>query len=324
MKRRVLMQGVAGCALALLLGTASAQRDFPNGPVRLVVPFAPGGGVDGAARLVAKQMQDALGVPVVVENRPGANGAIGGRAVQLAEPDGQTLLFSASTQMLTHHVMAAAPYDPVADFSFVARVGQAPLLMVISPTLPQNTLGEVIEAVRTQPSQWTAGLPAFGAASHVGTLMVAQAGKIELPSVVYRGTAPALADVAGGHVQVLVDAIVSLQSMAEAGKVKPIMVTSAERSSVMPNVPTARESGYPDVVTESWYGVWAPRDTPPERIAQINQLVNTAVQHLAENGELARLGIEPVQESPAQFRDYAERYVQDSARLFEAVGFQPQ
>lgn len=315
---------VALLALGASAG-AHAQGKFPDGPIRMIVPFAPGGGVDSAARLIAKQLGTNLNVPVVVENKPGANGSVGGKFVQTSAADGQTLLFSASTQALVKQVMAAPPYDPLTDFAGVARVGDAPLMMVISPNLPQGKLSEVIAAVKQSPEKWTAALPALGAASHLGTLMFAKQGGIpKLTTAVYKGTTPALTDVAGGHVQIQIDAIVALQAMAKAGKVKPIMVTSAKRSSVMPQVPTAVESGYPKFVTESWYGIWVPRATPAERVQFLNKAVNEAVGQLAKARAFEALGIEPVIESVEDFRKYMAAYVQDSAELLKEAGYKPE
>lgn len=320
-----MFQALAATAGLLLAGVVAAQSRFPDGPIRLIVPFAAGGGVDSAARLIGKQLGTQLGVAVIVENRPGANGSVGGRAVQTSKPDGTTLLFSASTQALAHLVMANPPYDPQADFAAVARVAEAPLMMVISPSLPQNTLGEVVAAVRQQPDKWTAALPALGAAAHLGTLMFARQGNIaNLTTVVYKGTAPALTDVAGGHVQIQIDAIIALQAMARAGKVKPVMVTSAKRSPVMPNVPTAIESGFPRFVTETWYGVWAPRDTPADRVQFLNRAFNQAVQQLVKSGAFDVIGVEPVQESVEEFRRYLTAYVAESAELLKAAGFKPE
>lgn len=313
-------------ALALLIGSAvAAQTKFPEGPIKLVVPFAAGGGVDSAARLLAKQLGSNLNVAVVVENKPGANGSVGGKFVQTANPDGLTLLFSASTHALARQVMATPPYDPLTDFSAVARVGEAPLMMVISPNLPQTKLSDVMAAARQSPDKWTAALPALGAASHLGTLMFAKQGNLpNLVTAVYKGTAPALTDVAGGHVQIQIDAIVALQAMAKSGKVKPIMVTSAKRSSVMPNVPTAVESGYPKFVAESWYGVWAPKATPVDRVQLLNKSINEAVQQLTKSGAFDPLGIDPITESVDDFRKYMSGYVSESAELLKGAGFKPE
>ncbi len=319
-----LTKKLLGVGLASMVSLVAAQGKFPDGTIKMIVPFAPGGGVDNAARLIAKQMQTNLNVTFVVENKPGANGTVGGRAVQTSAADGNTLLFSASTHVLAKHVMAVAPYDPLTDFSFVARVGEAPLMMVISPDLPQSKLKEVVESVKQQPDKWSAGLPALGAAAHLGTLMFAKQGNINLTTVVYKGTAPALTDVAGGHTQILIDSIISLQGMAKSGKVKPIVVTSAKRSSVMPNVPTAVESGYPKFVTESWYGIWAPKGTPEDRVQFLNKAANEAVRQLTKSGAFMPLGIEPVTETTEEFRKYTQAYVMDSAELLKGAGFKPE
>jgi tripartite-type tricarboxylate transporter receptor subunit TctC len=313
-------------SIALLTATAfaTAQPKFPDGTIKLIVPFAAGGGVDNAARLIAKQMQSNLNVSIVVENKPGASGTIGGKFVQTSTPDGQTLLFSASTHALTRLVTANPPYDPLTDFSYVARVGEAPLLMVIAPTLPQTKLKEVMDSVKQNPDKWTAGLPALGAASHLATLMFAKEGNLNLTMTAYKGTAPALTDVAGGHSQILIDSIISLQSMAKAGKVKPIVVTSANRSSVMPNVPTAAESGYPKFVTESWYGIWAPKGTPDDRVQFLNKAANEAVRQLTKSGAFEQLGIEPVVESVDEFKKYTGKYITENAELLKGAGFKPE
>ena len=313
------------CLVLASIGLAvSAQSKFPDGTIKMIVPFAPGGGVDSAARLIARQMQTNLNVTIVVENRPGANGSIGGKVVQTSTPDGMTLLFSASTHALAKQVMANPPYDPWTDFSYVARVGEAPLMMVISPSLPQTKLKDVMDAARQNPDKWTAGLPALGAASHLGTLMFAKQGQLNLATAVYKGTSPALTDVAGGHAQILIDSIISLQGMAKSGKVKPIMVTSAQRSSVMPQVPTAVESGFPKFVTASWYGIWAPKGTPEDRVQLLNKAANEAVRQLTKSGAFEQLGIEPVTESIDEFRKYTQSYIAENAELLKGAGFKPE
>ena len=300
------------------------QGKFPDSLIKLVVPFAAGGGVDSAARLIGKHLQTNLNVPVLVENRAGASGTIGGKAVQTAPADGYTLLFSAATHVLANQVLAVPPYDPVTDFAPVARVGEAPLLMVISPNLAPKRLKEVIEAARQQPDQWTAALPALGAPSHLATLLLAKQGNLKLTMVPYKGTAPALTDVAGGHAQILLDSIISMLPMARSGKVKPIVTTSARRSSALPDIPTATESGYPGLVYASWYGIWAPKATPDDRVQLLNKAVNQSVGELRKAGSFAALGIEPVSESVEQFRKYIAADVAQSAELLKGAGFKPE
>ena len=306
------------------MASSSAPAAFPEPGkmVKVIVPFVAGGGVDSAARLFAEQLRKQLGTTVIVENRVGGSGVVGGRAVLAAAPDGYTLLFSAATHVLAKQVLAHPPYDPQTDFVPVARVGEAPLMLVISPQLPHSKLGEVLAA--GAKSTWTAAIPAVGAPSHLATLLLAQQGKLKLTMTPYRGTAPALADVAGGHVQLLVDSIISLQPMAKGGRVKPIAQTGAKRSSVAPDVPTAAESGYPGLVYVSWYGVWAPKGTPDDRVQFLNKAINKATEELTKAGSLAALGVEPVTESVDAFRKYIATDVAQSAGLLKEAGFKPE
>jgi tripartite-type tricarboxylate transporter receptor subunit TctC len=304
-------------------GQVFAQQSI-QGPIKLIVPFAPGGGVDIAARLVGRQLQSNLGVTVIVDNRTGASGTVGGKAVQMAAADGQTLLFSASTHVLAKEVLKTPPYDPVKDFQPVARVAEAPLLMVISPNLPQRNVKEVLDAAKQNPDKWTAAVPALGAASHVGTLMLAKQGNMKLTTAAYRGTAPALTDVAGGHSQILVDSIISIMPMAKEGRVRPIAVTSAKRMGIAPDIPTAAESGFPDLVYYAWYGVWAPKDTPMAKVKLLNEAFNTAIKDLARAGSLSPLGMLPVIEDVPQFQQFIKNDVKRSGELLRASGFNPE
>jgi tripartite-type tricarboxylate transporter receptor subunit TctC len=318
-----LLSILAALALPAL---AQAAPNFPerDKPMRIVVPFAAGGGVDAAARLLGVQLQKQLGVTVVVDNKPGGSGTIGGKAVQMAPADGHTLLFSAATHVLAKQVLAQPPYDPQSDFAPVARTGTAPLLLVAAPSKPQTKLADIVATIRREPDKWMAGIPAAGAPSHLATLLMAQQAQLKLNLVPYKGTQPALMDVAGGHTDLLLDSMISLLPMAKTGKVKPIAITSAKRSSQAPDIPTFKESGLPDFAYESWYGVWVPKDTPADRIAALNAAINAATAELAKSGALAGLGIEPVTETAAQFRSYIANEVKEGAELLKYAGFKPE
>ncbi|MES2184158.1 MAG: tripartite tricarboxylate transporter substrate binding protein [Pseudomonadota bacterium] len=304
----------------------SQTAKFPDHDrtIRMVVPFAAGGGVDSAARLVAEQLRKQLGLPVIVDNRAGASGTLGGRYVQTAAPDGYTLLFSAATQVLAKQIMKTAPYDPQTDFAPVARVGEAPLMLVIAPQQPETRLTEVLNAARRQSEGWTAAIPAIGAPSHLATLLLAKEAGIQFTYVPYKGTQPALVDVAGGQVNLLLDSMISILPMARSGNVKPIAITSNRRSPLLPNVPTAAESGLPHFTYVSWYGIWAPRNTPADRVAALNAAVNASVSELAKSGAFTNLGIDPVTETPEQFRRYIASDVTQGAGLLKSAGFKPE
>lgn len=313
-----------GLALPTLANPAAGRFPEPDKPLRIVVPFAAGGGVDAAARLLGTQLQKQLGATVIVENKAGGSGTIGGKAVQTSPADGHTLLFSAATHALAKQVLATAPYDPQSDFAPVARTGTAPLLLVVAPSRPQARLTDIVGAVKQQPDKWTAGIPAAGAPSHLATLLMAKQAQLRLALVPYKGTQPALMDVAGGHTDLLLDSMVSLLPMAKSGKVRPVAITSAVRSPLAPEIPTFQESGLPDFAFESWYGVWAPRDTPPARITALNAAINSAVGEIAKAGGWAKLGITPVAETPEQFRRYVAAEVAEGADLLKSAGFKPE
>lgn len=322
-----LMQLLAACMLAVgLPALAQATGAFPERDRKLliIVPFAAGGGVDAAARLLGEQLRRQLGMTVVVENKAGASGTIGGRAVQTAAADGYTLLFSAATHVLAKQVLSNPPYDPQADFAPVARTGTAPLMLVVSPAKPHKRLDEIVAAVRKEPGKWLAGIPAAGAPSHLAVLKLARQAQLKFTVVPYKGTQPALMDVAGGHTDLLLDSMIALQPMARAGKVRAVAVTSAQRSALAPEVPTFREGGQADFIFESWYGVWAPKGTPPERISALNAAINAATTELARSGQLGSLGFEPVVESPDQFRRHIADEVAEGAELLRAAGFRPE
>lgn len=324
-----LLTRLAASATALLflaLPAFGQGGTFPERgqTLRIVVPFAAGGGVDNAARLLAEQLRKQLGLTVIVDNRSGASGTIGGNAVKGAPADGYTLLFSAATHVLAKHVLSKPPYDPQTDFAPVARVGEAPLMLVIGPARQEKSLGDVLSAARQQPAKWTAAIPAAGAPSHLATLLLARQGNVKFTFVPYKGTQPALVDVGGGHADLLLDSMVSLQQLAKAGKVRAIAITSARRSALAPEVPTVHEAGIANFSYVSWYGVWAPKGTPADRVAALNTAINAAVAELGKSGALASLGIEPVSETPEQFKRHIGADVAQGIELLKSAGFTPE
>ncbi len=317
---------VAGAVVASLIAVpATAQTGkFPDRQIRFVVPFAPGGGVDATARMIAQQIQDKQGAQIVVENRAGSNGTIAGVHVQQATPDGYTLLYSGATHVMARYVMSKAPYDPVTDFTPVARTGEAPLVVVASPKITQTTLKEIVAEVKKAPDKWTFAVPTLGSPGHLATLLFGKLAGVPLTILPFRGTAPALNDVAGGHVPILIDAGIVLLPAAAGGTVKAIAITTPKRSGLAPNLNTSAESGMPGMEFVSWYGMWGPNGMPADVTAQLNKMVNAAVAELTKDGRFAKLGVEGVQETVAQFTAYIAKDVAQNSELLKAANFKPE
>lgn len=322
-RRRFILSSLALASLSSVTARAVAQtRHLGDRPIRLIVPFAAGGGVDVFARLISEKLRQKNNLTIVVENRGGANGSIGGNVVKSAEPDGTTLLFSAGTHVMARHVMKNAPYDPMEDFVSIARVGEAPMMLIASPTVAPNNIGEVIAAARQAPDKWTFGTSALGSPGHLAELEFNRLSGLNLVIQTYRGTAPALNDVAGGHIQLMIDPVLALLPLANSKRVKGLAVTTAKRTALAPDYPTASESGLAGMDHSSWYGVWGPKKLPADLVAQFNTMINEAVLELSTEGQLAKFGIEPVSETPSQFEAFAKGYAIRNAELLKASNFE--
>jgi len=321
-RRRFLATALGAAGLAA--GAARAQNfPEPGRPIRLIVPFAPGGGVDVLARLYAEALKEAHGLTILVENRGGASGTIGGQVVHQATADGYTLLFSASTHTTARLVMREVPYDPLTDFVPIARVGEAPMLLIMAPDRPQATIREVVAAAKAAPDRWVFAASSLGSVGYLATVAFNQIAGLNLTITSYRGTAPALTDVAGGHVQLMIDPLLVLLPQARAGKVKALATTTAKRSPLAPDVPTAAESGMSGLEFASWYGIWGPKGLPAPVVAWFNNAINAATAELARQGRFAALGQEPVSETTEDFARYIAADFARSEALLKAAKFQP-
>ena len=242
MQRRHILLGLTSTALA---SPAIAQGAWPNRPIRMIVPFTPGAATDAMARLAATKIADALGVTVVVENRAGANGAVGSQAVLQAAADGYTLLGSASSHPMARYVMKNAPYDPVQDFVAVARTARGPLVLVMNPRLPQTTIPAVVEAAKRDPAKWSFATSSLGAAGHLGSIEFNRLTGANIEIVGYRGSAPALTDVAAGNAQLMFDPVLATLPMVRAGQLRGLGVATAARTPLAPDLPTLADAGLP-------------------------------------------------------------------------------
>jgi tripartite-type tricarboxylate transporter receptor subunit TctC len=315
----------ASMAVALCAAPAVAQQGaFPDKTIRVIVPFAAGGGVDVMARLFAEKVAPILGVPVIVENRAGASGTVGGQAVYQSAPDGYTLLFVPLTHVMANIVLKSVPYNSVDDFTPVAGVGESSMLVVQSTKMAPKTLAEVAVAARERPADWTIATSGLGSAGHVASMELSNVSKSNMTITPYRGTAPALTDVVGGHVQLLIDSIVTLLPAARDGKVRALAITASKRSALAPEVPTAVESGMPTLTFTSWFGFFGPKNMPKEVVAKLNATFNEAGRKLAEEKRLDPLGAEPVAETPEDFVRFVRVQVERNTKLLQSAGFKPE
>ena len=285
--------------LFIVAGLISASPALAQNAITFVVATTPGTGVDILARVIGKQITANRGTTVVVDTRPGASGNIGAEHVARAKPDG-TILLVAATTFATNAVLNASnlPYNPVKDFTPIALLGTGALCLVVPASFPANTLQEFIAAARAKPGSINYASPGNGTPQHLAMELVKLEAGIDLFHVPYKGTGGALTDVAGGHVSAMIAPIHTVTPLASAGKLKVLAIMSPERFSGMPNVPTFKELGLPNVQVDVWYGLFAPAGTAPAAIAQLNKDVNLALKGNGVAQSLAKQGIVPAGGDP--------------------------
>jgi tripartite-type tricarboxylate transporter receptor subunit TctC len=318
------MRWLAVLAGLLLVAPAAAQ-DWPNRNIRVVVPYPAGGPADFMGRLAAQKLQEKLGVSVVVENKSGASGTIGAETVRQSPPDGYTFLAAPIVHILGRQVVKAVPYDPIGDFTPIARYGEGPLLVLANPAAVQGkTIAEALPAIRSKPNDFRFGVSALGSPNHLAVLEFNKLTGLNLQVIPYRGSAPALSDLVSGQVQLMIDPIITALSLVQGGQLKALAVANARRSSVLPDVPTTAESGLAGLEMSSWYGLWGPRNLPKEIVARVNAVLTEAVREPAVIEKLATLGLEPVSGTPEQFAAVIANDLARNTALLSAVKFEPQ
>jgi len=295
-----LLFALAACVL--LNGPARAV--YPDRIVKIVVPFAPGGGTDVVARTLAQEMAKDLGATVIIENKPGAGTIIGTQSVATSAPDGYTLLMGTFANAVNPSLQAKLPYDAHHDFAAVALVARSFNIVVVNPASPIKSIADLIAAARAAPDKLSYGTYGTGTSAHLAGELFKHMAKVNLLTVPYKGAAPAIIDLIGGQIQVMFTTVASAASLVEAGQLHAIAVTSAERSPAFPQLPTVSEAGVPGYAAEAWYGVYAPAKTPPEVIDRLNKSAAKAVQA----GSFKKLGVNEglvmVAEPPAALDRY--------------------
>ncbi|MFZ5779511.1 MAG: tripartite tricarboxylate transporter substrate binding protein [Pseudomonadota bacterium] len=301
---KLIVRVLAG-AFAIAMAASAASAQYPDKPVRLVVPFPPGGPTDVFARVLATGLAGQLGQQVVIENKAGAGGTVGSEMVAKARPDGYTLLFgTAATHGINVSLYSNLPYDPLRDFELVAVAGLVPMVLLVPPGQPQTLSGLIVE-LKAQPGKWSYASSGNGTTNHLaGELFKKKAG-LEVVHVPYRGSAPALQDLMAGRVAFMFDSFGTTLEQIKAGKLHAVAVMADKRSQVMSHVPTTAEAGLADFVGGTWNVVAAPAGTPGEIVYRLNAAVNKALADPAVADRLRQLGIEAVTDStPASTRAF--------------------
>lgn len=323
--RRTIL-GAAGASLlaAPALGPALGQGAFPNKPLKIVVPYPPGGGTDGLGRITAQFLSEKLGQPIIVQNIGGASGTLGSDTVRRADPDGYTLLFNASLFVLGKTVVPTCPYDPQTDFRAIAQAGEAPLVLLVNLNVPGTDYASTVAAIAKEPKKYFFALSSGGSAGHIATLEFLRRTGLKLDTILYKGTAPANADLLSGSVQLFMDPWTVTLPLATSGRARALFVTSKERTPLAPNVPTSAEAGLKDFNLSSWYGLWAPKDTPDPVVNRLAAAMAEVSKDPAFVAKTTSLGIVPTARGPREFAAFIKQEVETNTALLKDAGFKPE
>jgi tripartite-type tricarboxylate transporter receptor subunit TctC len=314
--RRTLLS-LTALSLATLLGSAQAQDVWPSKPIRLVVPFTPGGVTDTSGRLIADYLGKRLGQQIVVDNRPGASGNIGTSLVKTAAPDGYTLVLGFDgTMVINPHVFAKTPFDTVKDFAPVGKIGDATLILVAHPDVPVKNLSDVVALSKSQQGGLSFGTSGTGGTPHIAGELLKSKTNANLTHIPYKGGGQAMTDVLGGTIPLVYTAVAGAFGHVKSGKLHAIAVSSAQRSTALPDVPTFIESGVPDFVVNSWVGILAPIATPAAIVMRLNTELNAVLNDPVVREKLRLMGIDATPGSADQFSTEIKR---DLARYGQVV-----
>jgi tripartite-type tricarboxylate transporter receptor subunit TctC len=313
-------------AAALIAGLGlpaapAAAQDYPHRPITLVVPFPPGGSTTIVARIVADKMSEALGQSIVVDNRGGAGGTVGSRAVAKSAPDGYTILLGyTGTLAIAPTLYGNVGYDPRKDFEPIGRIGTAPNTLVVHPSIPVHSVAELIAYAKANPGKLNYGSAGIGTVSHVCGEYFATAAGVKLTHIPYKGTGPAITDLLGGHIPMAFAPVPATHENVKAGKLRMLAVTSAIRSTLLPDVPTIAEAALPGFEAVLRYGFVAPPGTPPAIIERLNAALNTALKSEDVRARLAVDGAEPLPSTPAEYGADIDREETQWSQVVKASG----
>ncbi|MDB5570755.1 MAG: hypothetical protein JWN93_1938 [Hyphomicrobiales bacterium] len=312
--RKLLAALACAIAAAAAPGAARAQA-YPDKPIRIIVPFAAGGAVDSLARIFGAKLQDAFKQPVLVENRPGAGGNIATDAVAKAAPDGYTMLLTTNGHAISPSLYKKLPFDPLADFAPITQVIASSLLLVTNPKVPARDLPELLALARAKPGALNYGSTGVGNPLHLTMEMLKHAANVDIQMVPFRGDAPLNQALVQGDVEMAVVPLATARPQVEAGAMRAIAVTSAQRSGAMPDVRTVAEQGLPGFASASWQGLFFPAKTPADIVTRVQQEIARAMEDPEVRKRLASFGADPVGSTPEQFTQLVKSDIAMFARI---------
>lgn len=293
---------LTAAAALLLTQPATAQNTYPNKPIRMIVPFAPGGSTDVVARILANELKTELGQPVIVENKPGAGGNIGGAYAAKSEPDGYTILMAAAGMtVINPSLYQKMPYDPVKDLAPVTMLVREHNLMAVNPSIPAKTLQEFIAYAKSKPRELNFGSPGNGSPAHLAGQLMNQTVGLDMVHVAYKGSGPAVVDLMAGHISMMIDNMPALMPHVQSGKIRALAVPSEKRAAAAPDVPTFAEAGMKDFVVTAWKGVMVPAGTPKDVIGQLHKAMVKIMAKPDIKKKMIEMGAEPVTDTPEKF-----------------------
>jgi tripartite-type tricarboxylate transporter receptor subunit TctC len=300
-------------------GTAMAQ-DYPNRPIRFVAPYNPGGSYDTVARLLGQKLSDALGQPVVIENRPGAGSLIGTEAVAKSPADGYTIVIFGNSHAILHSVHKKASFNIQKDFAPVALIGTVPALLLVNPKLPADTVKDLIALAKAKPGELNFGSGGNGSSTHLGMEMFRAATGINLVHIPYKAGVPATLALIAGQTQVGLLDVISARAHVQASKLKPLATTTAERSAFFPDVMSMTEAGVDNYRYVEWFGIAMHADTPKDIIAKLNTAINRIVEDAEFSNRLKAMGATPIVSTPQQFGEFFDSEIKKNAEAVRLSG----
>jgi tripartite-type tricarboxylate transporter receptor subunit TctC len=309
-----------GCALA----AAAGAQPYPSRPLRVVVPFAPGGAVDLVGRTVAPKLSEALGQPVIVDNRGGAGGTIGTDIVAKARPDGHTLLVASMGVAVNAVLYPKLPYDTLNDLAPVTSLGEQPNIVVVHPLLSVKSIGELVALAKAKPGQISYASGGVGSNTHLVTLLFLQMAKVEMLHVPYKGLGPAIADLVGGQVQLAISNVSTALPHVKSGRLRLLAVTSTRRFPLFPDTPTVDEAGVKGYESSGWYGMWGTAGTPSSVLTALNKAVTKILETTAIKVLFGAQGLQPIPTSPEAFGKRLREEIRKWGPVVRASGAKPE